>query len=185
MAIHGPFSFPISATLKLFRHSRKNTQPFQNWYGFSKQTKTHWSCVFPLPGKPEADGQKQTNVRMMKKSLSGQEWKLERTEQCSLEKWCREILAAKYTPWHWYKGQRGRTFWVLWSQEHSIKRRGKENVMIKWMKYINAMHSPEGPQHYTNSDLSSGRLKRKLTEEDNLQVICHHPSWPSFQLEQH
>lgn len=48
--------------------------------------------------------------------------------------------------------------------------------MIKWMKYINAMHSPEGPQHYTNSDLSSGRLKRKLTEEDNLQVICHHPS---------
>lgn len=49
MAVHGPFSFPISATLKLFRHSRKNTQPFQNWYGFSKQNQNPLKLCFPIP----------------------------------------------------------------------------------------------------------------------------------------
>lgn len=117
--------------------------------GFKNKNKTHWSFVFPFPGKPEADGLKQTNVRLMKKSLSGWEWKPERTEEKVQlgEMMQRNPGSEKYTPWHWYKGQRGRTFWVLWSQEHSIKRRGKENVMIKWMKYIKAMHSPEGAQH--------------------------------------
>lgn len=49
MAIHGPFYFPISATSKLFRHSRNNTQPFQNWYGFSKQNQNPLKLCFPIP----------------------------------------------------------------------------------------------------------------------------------------
>jgi len=81
--------------------------------------------------------------------------------ECSLESWCSEMLTAKYTPWHWYMGQRGRTFWVLWSQEHSTKRKRKKNknVIMKWVRLSNkAMGDSQGVEGTEHSVLFQSEL---------------------------
>lgn len=149
--------------------------------GFKNKTKTHWSCNFPFPDKPKADGLKQTKSGWWWGAWVGKSGSQRAPKRgCSLEKWCREILAAKYTPWHWYKGQRGRTFWILWSQEHSIKRRGKENVTIKRMKYIKVVPSPEGPNTRT-----AWMCLPVPGKEVNGEGSTFTPSYPSIRREPH
>lgn len=173
-----PHLFHISATSQLFRYSGKNTKPSSISTDFKSKPKP-LRLHFPVPDRSKADG--------WSRHSQGDEGEPECTEgepertkrKCSLEKWCRETLTAKYTPWHWYKGQRGRTFWVLWSQEHSTKRRGKENMMIKWMKYIKATAQPRGAQHWNDRDLP----RREVNGEDGLQdLTLITPSYPSIQL---
>lgn len=59
-------------------------------------------------------------------------------------------------------------------------------MMIKWMKNIKAMPSPEGVQHENNVDLPSGSLERKLMGEGRLEgTALITPSYPTIQLEPH
>jgi len=48
MAIHGPFSFPISATLKLFRHSRKKHPTFPELVWVFKTNQNPLKLCFPI-----------------------------------------------------------------------------------------------------------------------------------------
>lgn len=141
--------FPISATWKLFRYSRKNTQPFQFGMGLQNKTKNPLKLCFPIPRQARsrwAEGQTLGWCRRV--WATRVEAREDRTGSAAWEM-MRNPGSKVHTPWHWYNGQRGRTFEFFDLKSISIKRRGKENVMIKWMKCINAMHSPEGPQHYT------------------------------------
>lgn len=51
--------------------------------------------------------------------------------------------------------------------------------MIKWMKYVKAMPSPEGAQHKNNLDVPSGCLERKLMGKAALRA--EHTSPPLIQ----
>lgn len=88
--------------------------------------------------------------------------------------WWHKILAAKYTPWHWYRGQRGRTFWVLWSQEHSTKRRGKENMMMRWARYSSKAVGDSEEEEWQNMAMLHSKmlLIMPAIPAVNISVLC-------------